>query len=185
MREKPLRLTAITAAGFVSIACGCKWFDTEQQVQELFDESDYTFIGQPIQALNPAEKLDKRFLGYDVLMKVQTLKKGRMTTDTVVILQQESNCARRFILRDTLVVFGSKVAQLQRVRPDSQQPDSGFADDGKTFLVNQPSRTFARYQKARARYPVVVTSQCISFNLRHLLVARFIRAKADVPFARR
>lgn len=189
MQGKSFVLGAIIGTAFVSMACDCVWFDTEKQIQALFDESDYVFIGHPISALTPTAGPDKRFLGSDVLMKVQALKKGEMTTDTVVILQDDSNCARRFSPHDTLVVFGSKITQLKQVGPDSPKPYSGFDDDGKTFWVNQDDRIFSRYQKARARYPVVVTNQCTSFTKQHSLLTKYIRAKTDdfflLPSSRR
>ena len=170
----PVSIVAIAA---ISLACNCRWFKTQAQIQALFDESDYVFVGRPIKTINPYEKSsNKRNLGRDIMVKVISAKKGVYKSDAVIILQGESNCAKYFIQKDSVIVFGHKIENINRVSSQSEKQYTAFDYETKTIYINRENKMFKQYKVLQAKYDAVETTQCISFSLRYRPVAEFMQS---------
>ncbi|GAB3879104.1 hypothetical protein GCM10028824_41970 [Hymenobacter segetis] len=164
----------------VSLACGCWWFETEAQLQHIYDQSEEAFVGQAIAAIAPHEPgRNRRFLGYDVLLRVTSRKKGLVRRDTVLVLQEESNCARPFVKDDTVNVFAHVIRHVQPLLQPGQEHYSYFDEQRQSFYRSGGAAVVKRDQQWAGRFPAITTNQCISFTNRHRLVPAFFRAKQD------
>ncbi|GAA4370947.1 hypothetical protein GCM10023185_45940 [Hymenobacter saemangeumensis] len=177
-------LLCLLSLAALCLACGCRWFETEEQLQQLYNQSDEVFAGQPLAAIPPGEPgMSKRFLGgYDVLLRVTRRLKGQTRRDTLLVLQGYDNCARKFVKGDTVYVFAHTVRHVQALPREDEEDegeDSYFDEQLQTYYKSGGTFRVKRYQKWARRYPAVATNQCISFTNQHALVPAFFRAKKD------
>ena len=173
-------ISALLLVAACCICCGCRWYETTEQLQRLFDESDVVFVGLPIRDINPEQRGNAKLLGYDVLFKVLSQQKGAVACDTVLILQDDSNCARRFRPADTIIVFGHRIKQVSRKwRTEEYSKEYSMFDyDSNVFQVGRLDKNFQLYKRLHKIYAGVHTSGCISFPIqRRPSVAAFLRTK--------
>ncbi|GAB2848604.1 hypothetical protein [Hymenobacter ruber] len=162
----------------VSFACNCKWFETNAQLEELYNESDLVLVGQPIKSINPQKRHpNAKYLGFDILLKVTSVEKGEVKVDTVLILQDNSNCARAFMPKENVIVFGTKIKNVQARNVLDDNADLGYNDKDSSYYYPANDLSYSLYKGMYARYTTVTTSQCISFATREKLVADFVHAK--------
>jgi|GEM_PF-2987330 len=169
-------LTFLALGVLVSLGCGCRWFETNAQLQDLYNESEVVLIGRPIQNVNPQKRYpNAKFLGFDVLLKVVSVEKGQVRNDTVLVIQGNDNCARAFYPGEKVIVFGSQVSQLRTWSDARNSIGLRFGDEGRTHYA--PSDTsFALYRRLHDRHTTIGTNQCVTFTPDDRLVADFIRA---------
>lgn len=174
-----LLFAPLLLAAAVSLACSCRWFDTREALQDLFDESDVVLAGVPIRSVSPEKWLNKRFVGINVLLRVTRRYKGQLRADTVLVLQEEEgNCARRFLPQDTVIIFGRTVRQVRKVpRDEDTDIESGLDDSTHVYYLDRPSRYYHRFRRLQRRYSTLTTSQCVSFTRRNSLATAFMRGK--------
>ncbi|RTQ46545.1 hypothetical protein EJV47_21575 [Hymenobacter gummosus] len=178
-----LPLLLLLTAAAVSLACSCVWFETEEALQDLFDESDVVLMGHAVRSLTPDldRRPSKKYLGYNVLFRVTRVYKGQLRADSIFVLQQaEGNCARPFKRQDTVLVFGTAVRAVRRApRSDDSHYDPGVQDSTRIYYSARRSRHHRLLRRLHARHFTLTTSQCVSFNPHNELIAAFIRAKAS------
>jgi hypothetical protein len=174
MKNRLLITSALLLIAVCSICCDCSQFETLAQLQELFEEADVVFVGLPMENLSPSEiDRDKHIVGSNVLLKVISVEKGAIHTDKILILQNNSNCAQRFMRGDTTVVFGYNIRGIREVKGTYTDEYS----DNKMFYVGSKSKLYGLYQRLSNIYPAVFTNKCISFSQSDSVVTAFIRAK--------
>jgi hypothetical protein len=174
MKNRILIVGAVLLVAVCSICCDCSRFETLAQIEGLFEEADVVFVGLPVENLNPSEvDSDKRMVGSNVLLKVINVEKGAIHTDKVIILQNSSNCAQRFMRGDTIVVFGYNIRGIREVKGTYTDEYS----DNKMFCVGGKSKSYSLYKRLSNTYPAVFTNKCLSFSKSDSVVTTFIRAK--------
>ncbi|MBF9143238.1 hypothetical protein [Hymenobacter properus] len=170
----PLCLFACAA---ISLACGCRWFDTEAQLQQLYAQSDAVLVGQAVAALGPRDaRRSPRFLGDDVLVRVIAWKKGPVRRDTVVVLQADGNCNRPFVAGDTVYVFARAIRGVQALPRHDERSYSYFEEAKQVFYKDSGAAAVQQYREWARRFPAITTNQCTSFTKQHRLVPAFFRA---------
>ncbi|HET9503555.1 MAG TPA: hypothetical protein VFO93_08435 [Hymenobacter sp.] len=180
MKNRLLIIGAVLLVAVCSICCNCKWYETQEQLQQLFDASDVVFVGLPIRDINPAQRRNQNLLGYDALFKVISQQKGIITYDTVLILQDDSNCARLFRPADTIIVFGRHIKRLSHKRRTKEYSKeySLFDYESSVFQVGSLDKNFQLYKRLHKHYAGVHTSGCVSFPIQYRpSIAAFLRAK--------
>ncbi|GAB3862400.1 hypothetical protein GCM10028822_43070 [Hymenobacter terrigena] len=162
------------------MACSCRWFESEAQLQQLYDQSDAVFIGRAFAAIAPRTPgTGPRLLGPDVLVQVTRWKKGRPRRDTVLVLQTDSNSARAFTKGETVYVFARDIRRVQVLPPQAEEPYSHFDESQHVFFRSGEPTEVNQYQQWAKRFPAVTTNQCASFTKDHRLVPASLQAKAE------
>jgi hypothetical protein len=181
MERKITPLLCLLSAAALSLACGCRWFDTEAQLQQLYEQSDAVFVGQAFAAIGPrAPGRNRRWLGDDVLLRVLAWKKGPSGRDTVAVMQADGNCTRAFVAGDTVYVFARTIRRVQGLsRHDPEHRYSCFDEEKQLFYKDGGPAAVKQYRQWARRFPAVHTTQCTSFTKQHRLVSSFFRARTD------
>jgi hypothetical protein len=170
----PLGLLGCAA---ISLACGCRWFETEAQLQQLYTQSDAVLMGQAVAAIGPRDaRRSPRFLGDDVLVRVIAWKKGAVRRDTVVVLQADGNCNRPFVAGDTVYVFAHAIREVRALPRHDEHSYSYFEEEKQVFYKDDGVAAVQQYRAWARRFPAVTTNQCTSFTKQHRLVPAFFRA---------
>ena len=145
-------------------ACSCEWYDTIQEKNVLFNNSQYVFIGIPYKNIIPFSSNSK---GYEYLVDIQKVYKGEINTKTVMIIQHKSsNCAALLSNKDSILFFVNKVDSIKKYVPDTTNRHfkPGYKSKEKTFYLNNGFR-YQLIKNLHKKHLTFTGNQCVIFDL--------------------
>ena len=98
-----------------SFACSCSFFwPNEAILNELSEHSDIVIVGHPIKNINDHYvSSNPKYMGTMILFKVDSMIKGKLTSDTIFINQETmGNCSLHFIPNEKYVIFGQQIKRI-------------------------------------------------------------------------
>ena len=177
MDKKNLFLLFFLAFSNPILACSCFWFDSEESKQNLYDNSDFVIKGHLLESMLPKySSRNQRYLGTDILLKVDSVYKGVVPNDTIFIIQERGNCVIHFIDSDEYWIFGDVVDKIELYN-DSLGVTEGYDRESKTFHLFDNPTVLELYRSLQTKYITIETNQCSTFQLDDKLMIGFIRKK--------
>lgn len=164
MNEKKKILVFVIVGAFISMGCVCKWFDTEETRNELFNRSDYVIKGRVF------KNIDSNFIGRypedigkDIFFIIDKAYKGNIKTDTILILQDRSNCSRIFSSHDdTLLIYGSEIKHFHLT---DEIHEYGYDDNLKIYYFQRKNREYELSKNLSSKNLALYTGGCIIFDI--------------------
>ncbi len=177
MNRRALYLLIFCGISNSILACSCKWFDSEESKQNLYDKSDYVIKGHLLKNVLPDfSSRNKRYLGTDILLKVDSIYKGNFPADTIFIMQERGNCVMHFIDNNEYWVFGDIVNKIELYN-DSLGLSEGYDSQTKTFQLFDNQPVLELYKSLQTKYLTLQTNQCTTFQLENRMMIDFVRRK--------
>ncbi|MBO9700999.1 MAG: hypothetical protein J7604_12370 [Sporocytophaga sp.] len=149
-----------------SFACSCMFFNSNDAMDGLFNSSDLVIIGHPIQNIDTTYYRSKnpKFIGITILVKVDSVLKGELKSDTIFINQTTNgNCSENFIHNEQYLIFGDQIKTYENLGITDNGFGEDFYEESKTLKFEDRFNMIDTFRKYTDKYYTIYTSGCISF----------------------
>lgn len=177
-----LILTILLVSFEIKAALACECPPTNEETVKLnFDEAEIIVIGHAIRNVNYNTEVrnswDNRNQGFDVVFKVDSVLKGSISLDEVIVTQLLSDgCSRRFEFGEQMIISGSSIKEFINKtpkRPELQEgeipptnippPPLGFVSGPTLFLYNSEQAEADYWNELAQNNTVLPSSLCTSY----------------------
>ena len=167
-------------------ACTCDYPDSIT-INKWIQDADFVLEGTYITNLNPDQE-DLRLSntgesGYNILFRVSSVIKGKISSDTIAILQfNNGNCTQTFKKGESYFVFGYRIKKVKcktiteinsvhtadsileiSINPEPPPPPGSLNTD--TYILPECSIDIRDYwNRVTNKYKVIYTNYCLTFN---------------------
>jgi hypothetical protein len=181
MRFKYLLLTITLIIAEQANACECFPIDSAS-ARELMNEVDFVIIGHAIRNVGFNSEVngmwDQRKRGYNVLIEIDSVIKGKAVSKTVIVKQFGGNCDQIFEFGEQYLIVGNRLNKFvnrtsikkrtndEELPPNSLPPPPPPSINDKTVTFHNNSDDEVQFWNELANEQVILnTSMCSSFQL--------------------
>ena len=162
--KKLLLLLFLILSGYDIYPCSCGGNYDAEYFEKQKAWADFIFIGEAIENVGPYyqrnNQLDEEKIGHNVLFKVDSVIKGDIKRDMVIIDQWNSgSCTQTFHFGDKYIVFGIDYKKHWDYEETIKNDQDFKRSEGYVELTQ-----FDFYASQEADYSIINTSLCSAFS---------------------
>lgn len=156
------------------LACTCTFLWPDAAIiQDLSANSDLVVVGHPIKNIDDHYvSSNSKYMGTMILFKVDSIIKGKLTSDTIFINQETmGNCSLFFTSNEKYVIFGQQIKSYKKAENDSHASSSGYSN--KTLTFRDQNNLLPFFKDLTKKYYTITTNQCVSFTSRDSFISEY------------